>query len=56
MRYLQPSWYQALERTLLQYWELEATAAIAIVVVTLALLVARKPVPLAIWLTYLVMP
>ncbi len=56
MRYLQPSWYQSLERTLLQYWELEVAVAIMIVVVTLALLIARKPVPLAVWLTYLVMP
>lgn len=51
-----PPWYRALERRLEPSWPAMVGLSVAIVGVTGWLLWKRKAVPMAGWLTYLVMP
>lgn len=52
-----PPWYKALDAWLLAHgWPALFVVAGTIVAVTVYLVATRKAAPLAVWLTYLVMP
>lgn len=51
-----PPWYGWLERKLEPSWPLMLAVAVVIVGVTIYLMARGKPVPMAAWLTYLLMP
>jgi hypothetical protein len=51
-----PPWYDWLERRLEPSWPLMVAIAVVIVGITIYLMAKRQAVPLAAWLTYLLMP
>jgi len=51
-----PPWYRYVQDRLEPSWSLQVGIAAAIIVVTLFLLYRRDPVPMALWLTYLILP
>ena len=52
----QPAWYKPVDRALEASWPMMLVVAGAIIIITIALIAARKKLLLAGWLTYLLMP
>lgn len=49
-------WYSWLEQKLEPSWPAMVAASVLIILITVYLLYRRQPVPMAIWLVYLLMP